>query len=361
MQRRRPAAIVAAIALLAPLALAAGAGPRSATAVRPLRHVFVIMLENHSDDSVVGDPHAPFITGLARRYGHAVRYYGVTHTSLPNYIALTSGSNWGVNDDDPTHRFPHRNLIDQLDGAGLTWVAYMDSMPKTGYLGNFFPSPRVSLYVNRHNPFILYPGIRRHPERRRHIKPFTFFAAEMRREDVPSLVWISPNLCHDMHGGITVRVHAGDGSPCPSALHPGDTNDEALKRKADAFVRRAVGTIMRSPAWREPSAIFVLSDETTENGRKSTGGYKDATGCCDSPVLPPGATLANGASWKGGTYGGGSAVGVVVSNVGPRRFLTKRAYNHYSVLATIEANWGLGYLGNASDRPQVRLMNELLR
>jgi hypothetical protein len=348
----------AAVAVLAVTALAGG----SASAPSPrLEHVFVIMLENHSDASVIGDPHAPFITSLARRYGHAAGFHGVTHTSLPNYIALTSGSNWWINNDNPLNRFPHRNLVDQLEEHGLTWVAYMESMPKTSYLGSFWPNFKTGIYVNRHNPFILYPAIRRHRERRRHIKPFTFFAAQMRREDVPNLVWISPNLCHDMHGGVTVHLTNGDGSPCPFAKQPGDSNDEALKRKADAFVRSAVRTIMGSPAWREPSAIFILTDETTDTGRVSTGGYKDATGCCDSPVLSAGSTLANGAKWKGGTYGGGSAVGIVVANVGPRHFVSKRGFNHYSVLATIEENWDLGYLGYAADRAQVPLMDAFLR
>lgn len=351
---------VVAAAAVAVAVLTTAASSPSAPSPR-LEHVFVIMLENHSDDSVVGDPHTPFITGLARSYGHAVGFQGVTHTSQPNYIALTSGSNWWVNQDSPLNRYPHRNIVDQLEEHGLTWVAYMESMPKTGYLDSFWPNFKNALYVNRHNPFILYPRIRRSRDARRHIKPYSFFAAQMRREDVPNLVWISPNLCHDMHGGVTARLEKGDGSPCPFALQPGDRNDESLKRKADAFVRAAVGTIMRSPAWREPSAIFILTDETTEDGRKSTAGYKNATGCCDSPVLPAGATLANGAKWKGGTYGGGSAVGIVVSNVGPRHFVNRRGYNHYSVLATIEANWDLGFLGYAADRAQVPLMDDFLR
>lgn len=352
---RRLAAVAAV-----PAAIAVGLAGSSASAPPvQLEHVFVIMLENHSDAAVVGDAHAPYITRLARRYGHAIRYFGVTHTSLPNYIALTSGSNWWVNDDRPTHRFPHRNLVDQLDEHHLSWVAYMESMPETGYLGDFWPNPGNAIYVNRHNPFILYPSIRRRRDRRRHIKPFRFFAADMRKEAIPHFVWISPNLCHDMHGGVTVRIHKGDGSPCPFGYD--DPNDAAMKRKADGFVERTVRAIMRSPAWREPSVIFILSDETTETGRPSTGGYLDATGCCDSPVLPKGTGLANGSPWRGGTYGGGSAVAVIVSNMRSRHFVGTRPYNHYSVLATIEANWGLGYLGNAGDRAQVPLMTAFVR
>jgi hypothetical protein len=83
--------------------------------------------------------------------------------------------------------------------------------------------------------------------------------------------------------------------------------------------------------------IFV-TDETTETGNVATGGYKDATACCDAPVLPEGAPLANGAAWQGGPYGGGSAVAIVVANRGKRHFSNRVPYNHYSLLATIEQN-----------------------
>jgi phosphatidylinositol-3-phosphatase len=65
-----------------------------------LGHVFIIMLENHAADHVIGDPKTPFITSLAHEYGTATNYYGITHTSEPNYIGATSGSTWWTNDDD---------------------------------------------------------------------------------------------------------------------------------------------------------------------------------------------------------------------------------------------------------------------
>lgn len=346
------------VVLLLSLALVGVSG--SSASRRPswhLQHVFVIMLENHSDESVVGDANASFITTLANKYAHVANYFGVTHTSLPNYIAATSGSNWWVNNDDPGNRFGHKNLIDQLEANHMTWAAYMESMPVAGYLGSYYP-PTIGLYVNRHNPFILYTDIRSKAARRAHIKPYTRFVQDMRRSRVPNFVWISPNICHDMHGGVTVTVAPGDGSPCPKGYD--DPNDVALKQKADAFVARTVKIIMASPAWREPSAIFILSDETTETGQPRLDGYKDANACCDSPVLPPGTQLLTGDTWPGGPFGGGSAVGVVVANRGKRHFTSRIAFNHYSLLATIEKNWNLGYLAYAADRLQVPTMERFL-
>jgi hypothetical protein len=336
-------------AALALLLLAASAAS-SQEAKRPprLRHVFVIMLENHSQGAVVGNPNAPFITHLARSYGRAAGYLGVTHPSQPNYVALFSGSNWWLNSDSPSNRYSHTNLVDQLQAHHLTWAAYMESMPKAGFLGPSYP-PSTGVYVNRHNPFILFRDIRRSAARRRHIKPYARFARDMRKRSIPNLVWISPNLCHDMHG-----TH---GPPCPKGYN--NPADNSLKQKGDAFVRKAVRIIRASPAWKQPSVIFILSDESTESGAdNAAGGYVSAAACCDSPVLPAGYPWPK---WTGGPLGGGSAVAVIVANRGKRHFVNHTKYNHYSVLATIEDAWSLGYLGFAADRAQVPRMNIFLR
>ena len=97
----------------------------------PLDHIFVIMLENHSQSSVIGDVNAPYITNLAHTTAMATNYFGVTHPSMPNYVAAISGSNWFVNDDNPANRFDHTNLVDQLEANRLTWGAYMESMPSS--------------------------------------------------------------------------------------------------------------------------------------------------------------------------------------------------------------------------------------
>jgi phosphatidylinositol-3-phosphatase len=342
-------AYLGAVVLAAVLMAASSASSQRAKAPAPLRHVFVIMLENHSQGAVVGNPNAPYITHLAHTYARAAGYLGVTHPSQPNYVSLFSGSNWWLNSDSPSNRYNHTNLVDQLQAHRLTWTAYMESMPKAGFLGSYWPSASKSLYVNRHNPFILFRDVRRSSSRRSHIKPYTRFARDMGRRSVPNLVWISPNLCHDMHG-----LH---GPPCPYGYR--NPADDSLKRKADAFVRHAVRTIMLSPAWKQPSVILILSDESTESGAdNAAGGHVSAAACCDSPVLPPGYPWPK---WTGGPLGGGSAVAVIVANRGKRHFVNSVKYNHFSVLATIEHAWGLGYLGYAADRRQVPRLDVFLR
>src|SRR5579871_5492498 len=92
-------------------------------------HVYIIMMENHSTPDIIGDPNAPFINSLAQTYGQATNYFGVTHPSFPNYLASTSGSNWGYNSDTTAGlQFDHTNIVDQLEAHHLTWKAYMDGM-----------------------------------------------------------------------------------------------------------------------------------------------------------------------------------------------------------------------------------------
>jgi hypothetical protein len=346
------------------------AKPASAQTIAPaVKHIFVIMLENHSQSSVIGDVNAPYITNLAHTTAMATNYFGVTHPSMPNYVAAISGSNWFVNDDNPANRFDHTNLVDQLEANRLTWGAYMESMPSAGYLNDFWPSSSQQLYASKHNPFVLFNDIRSNPARLAHDKPYTALAGDLAKEQTtPNFVWITPNQCHDMHGGVFTAVapDGSDGTPCPFGSAKDDANDAALKQKADAFVRGAVTTIEASPAWKGGSAaIFILTDENDFTGNAATDGWESAAGCCDSPILPAGFQflgsngLPDGKTWAGGMYGGGLIPAIVVTNKGKTGgYVNDTPFNHYSLLATVEQVFGLGYLGNAADRQQVQPMTE---
>src|SRR6266851_8312103 len=88
------------------------------------RHAFVIVMENKSPaEALTG----PFTASLAARYREAANYHAITHPSVPNYLALTSGSTWGVTDDS-YHVLPTQDLGTQLTVAGVTWRAYMEGL-----------------------------------------------------------------------------------------------------------------------------------------------------------------------------------------------------------------------------------------
>ncbi|WP_308465569.1 alkaline phosphatase family protein [Rathayibacter soli] len=345
------------------------ANPQST--VRHLNHVFIIMEENHAADGTIGDAKSmPFLNSLADTYNVATTYYGVTHTSEPNYIAATSGSNWGVNNDNgweagstengvalPANQYDHTNIVDQLEANHIPWAAYMDSMPSAGYLPDKSPD---GLYVSKHNPFILYQDVRLDPARTANIKPYTDMASDLNGKNVPKYVWISPNLCNDMHGGIYSTIPGHPETPCPYSDAIGDPLDQALKAKADSFLKTAVQTIMSSKAWTGNSVIFVTADENDfDAANASIGQYASAAGCCDSPLLPAGDPEIS-PNWPGGVYGGGLVPMIVISRNGPTHVSDPTPYNHYSMLSTIEQGFGLSTLGFASDAAQVQPMWPLI-
>ena len=125
-------------------------GPRAAPAVG---HVFVIIMENHGYGDIIGNAAAPVLPNqAAATYGVAGRYYAVAHPSQPNYIALTSGGTQGVvNDGRVTLDVP--NLADQVEDAGRTWTAYMQSLATCdGDVVRSFCGGQ--LYARKHDPFV---------------------------------------------------------------------------------------------------------------------------------------------------------------------------------------------------------------
>ena len=356
------------------------AGLESRAASFPhMDHVFVIMMENtsYSDLLSSSNTNTTFIQSLAATYGLETDYSGVTHTSLPNYVAATSGSTWGSNNDDEAQAndgyFNHLSLTDQLNQAGVSWQGYMESMPSVGYTGNFgdcttsasAPDPdctaspsdtSTALYVRKHNPFMQYPDVFTNPQVADNVVPLTQLSSDLSSGDVPQFAWITPNECSDMHGGPPE-------CPFPNTNSITDPAQETLFRDGDTFLKTWVTAIMNSRAWTGNSAIFITWDE---------GGYdnlapfepEDDTGCCDSPVLP--ASPANPATGGGGDlaggtlYAGGHIPMIVIARHGARAATDATPANHYSLLQTIELNWNLPFLGNASDTIQVHSLAPLL-
>ncbi len=340
-------------------ATSAAAGRHDGDQQVRLDRAFIIVLENHSEKSVIGDPNTPFITSLAQQYGQAADYFGVTHPSEPNYIAMIGGSNWFTNNDNPANRFDHTNLVDELDAAHISWGAYQEALPASDPLTDFWPSSSQPLYASKHNPFVLFTDIRDNPARVANIKPYTALAGDLNSGHAPRFVFITPDQCNDMHGGVSGTVAGHPEVPCPFNSTNDDANDVKLKHNADAFVKGAVTTIMSSRAWTRHSAIFIIADEGDFTGNAVNGGWDSPAGCCDSPVLPAGDPDIS-ASWPGGVFGGALVPAVVIDPSGPRHFVSDVAYNHYSLLRTIEDAWDLPELVFTSDHAQVTTMNEFL-
>lgn len=183
-------------------------------------HVFVIVMENRSYQQAVAQPYA---AGLVTRYGLATNYHAVAHPSLPNYLALTSGSTWGIHDDG-YHRLPLTGLGSELSDAGIAWRAYVE-----GFTGDCFASPYP--YALKHNPFAYYGG--RCPPA---VVPLTQLGSDLAGA-TPQLAWLIPGLCHDGHD-------------CASSV-------------ADRWLATIVPQITGSAAWQENGTLYITWDESS--------------------------------------------------------------------------------------------------
>jgi phospholipase C len=331
-RRFLPGAVtVALVALLAvmlmPQARAASTDNRSD--LKNFQHVFVIMMENTGYNALIGNPNAPWINSAAQTYGVATNYFGVTHPSQPNYIAATSGSTNGVvNDNNTVVDAP--NIVDQLEAHGKTWKAYMQSLSLCN--GDLLASACGNqLYERKHNPFITYTDVRTNPARVANIVDFSQLSTDLASNNVPDYVWISPDQCNDMHG------RGGPTSDVCSFSHVQD-----LIAAGDAFLSSTVNAIMNSQAWTGNSVIFITWDESDFTGSPTDFGFGDTSGCCDA------------------NPGGGHVLTLTISHSDHSARTSNVAYNHYSMLATIEDGWKLGCLANTCDTANVPAMTDLV-
>jgi phospholipase C len=151
-------------------------------------------MENKEYGEVIGKPAASYVNRLARRYALATNFYGIRHPSLPNYLALTGGATFGVTSDCTTCHVRAKNLVDELESAGISWKAYMESMPEPCYR-----SASADGYAKKHNPFVYYDSITKNRRKCSKVVPYPELATDLRRGRLPTFVWITPNECNDTH------------------------------------------------------------------------------------------------------------------------------------------------------------------
>jgi len=179
-------------------------------------YVFIVMMENHDASQVYGNTsQAPYISSLMSQYAYATNYITTVHPSEPNYIWLEAGSNntgdiTFTTDDDPsatnsTNTTQH--IATQLVAAGLTWRSYQEGLDaSTGACPIFSASGRPEYYAVKHNPFPFFQDVSGNPPSAAnaycasHHAPFTQLVGDLSAGTVASYNFVTPDLCHDMHG-----------------------------------------------------------------------------------------------------------------------------------------------------------------
>jgi phosphatidylinositol-3-phosphatase len=247
--------------------------------------IFTIVFENENADNLI-NPSNPFFWQLSQQYGLPVAYTSSTHPSLPNYIMMTSGSLNGVTtDSDPSANVTipgSDNIADQLDGAGIKWRAYMESM------GAACTTESSDLYGAHHDPFLYYWSMRMNTARcNADIVDFDANFTTDLASNAYRFMWITPNMCNDVHNCST--------------------------QTGDAWLKTVVTQIMASPGYQNGGAIFILTDE---------GSTRYLGASADLPVI------------------------VVSPNLFTTPYQTTTALDHRSYLATVEDILGLPRLPN---------------
>jgi hypothetical protein len=352
--------------------------------VRHLDHVFVIMMENHYVSQILGNPNAPYITNYAATANLATNYFGVGHPSLTNYLETVGGSNFGVINDDspdwhnmscvsniesgtpadesattnvcpiadsgldaptpavdttnegtpgepiyndplPAAQTQGINIADQLVEAGKSWKTYQENLPpygadkvnnSDGLVSDVTQSEpgMPKLYAVKHNPFVYFANIQQGTNPQLSLKrvvDFTGLFADLKSGHVPNYSYIVPNQCHDQHGRG------------PTEMGTGCSVDQNAIAQGDAALSILVPAIKNSPAWKEGNNVIVtVWDEN------------------DYSSLP------------------NNVLAIVDTNYATGGKTSNVKYNHFSLLKTIEAGFGLQYINHAAD-PNVKLMTDL--
>ena len=268
-------------------------GPTQAATRRPtptvappfqgtITHVVVVWMENEEASSITSSS-MPYLYGLGQRYGRANQYFGVSHPSLPNYLAFWSGSTQGVT-DDAVHDLAAPSLSSQMAAAGRSWRIYAQNYPSasgchtgSGYSGGVDGWGVAGSYARKHVPAMSFTDVSGSAACA-NIQPLARFDPNV------NLAFVVPNLCNDMHD-------------CSLA-------------SGDRFLQAFLPTVFAAPDWAH-TLLVVSFDEGSSSSH------------------------------------GGGQVFTVVARPGLAGMTSNTVHTHYGLLRTIEDIFGLPCLGSA--------------
>jgi hypothetical protein len=359
-RRRSALALIGGVAIACSILWGAIAQPAGANPP-PIKHVFLIVLENESESTSFARP-APagekyLAETLPNEGAFVPNYYGIGHSSLDNYIAMISGQapNPSTQADCPIFSaiaevslvqgqepsagcvYPHNvpTLPKQIEEAGgLTWRSYDESMgneplrdggttcahPEIGTDDKAKVANENDAYATRHDPFVYFNSIiSREPSCKEHVVNLQQLKTDLESEGTTrNYTFITPDLCDDGHE-----------SSCPNGRLGG-------LESANKFLETWVPKITASKAFEKDGLLIITFDE----------GVNDSTSCCGETPGPT--TTTPGGTEPGGGSGGGRVGAVLLSPFIKAETVTTAAYNHYSMLASVETYLGLSRIGCAA-------------
>lgn len=225
----------------------AGACLPSAAQTGNIKTVWIILMENHNWSQIKGSSSAPYINNtLLPMASHAEQYFNPPgiHPSLPNYLWLEAGTNFGVLDDNApsSHHFSTtQHLVTLLQNKAVSWKTYQENIS-----GTTCPLTSSGEYAVKHNPVVYFDDVTNalnpnSAECINHVRPFTEFASDLANNNVAAYNFITPNLCDDMHDS------------CKPTRNP--------VKQGDTWLSQNIPTILNSAAYKAGGAIFIVWDE----------------------------------------------------------------------------------------------------
>jgi phospholipase C len=203
-------------------------------------HVVLVVEENHSYPSVIGNSSMPYFNSLASKYGLATQYFANAHPSIPNYLMLTTGMMETLNDNF-SGTISDDNVVRELVKAGKTWKAYEEALPSTGYTGD-----DTGLYLRHHDPFVYLSDVQNSSAQAANIVPFTQFATDLANNALPQYSFIVPNVNDDAHNGTL--------------------------EQADSWLQANIAPLISNSAFQSSGLLIVTFDEGDQTDLQYGGG-----------------------------------------------------------------------------------------
>jgi len=250
--------------------------------------IFIIVFENQIETSVIEND---YMKKLADRGVLLSNYFGVTHPSQPNYIALTAGLPF-VSDDTCPSNLPDTNIVDLLEAKGVTWKAYMEDLPEGDVAHKAACTSQNMLYWRKHNPFISFDNIRNDPNRLAKIVNAKQLQIDVQSNKLPQYCWYTPNIQNDGH------------TP-PKDFQPG--NRVRAVNYLSEFLKRFLDPLLANPDFTKGTLIVVTFDESFPHA--------------DNHIYT-----------------------VLLGDMVKAHTVQSERYDHYSLLRTVEENFKLGTL-----------------
>jgi acid phosphatase len=214
-------------------------------------HVFVLVEENHSYSSVIGNSAMPYTNSLAQKNALATQYFANRHNSLPNYFMLAVGD-MVTTDDLFTGTVTADNVVRALTAAGKSWRMYAESLPSKGFTGT-----ANAPYARDHNPFTYFSDVLNSSSQSDNIVPMTQLASDIQNNTLPDYAMIVPNL-------------ANDGHDCPNEA--ATCSDDQKLAAIDGWVQTNIGPLINSSVFQNSLLIYTW-DESDINDVANQGGH----------------------------------------------------------------------------------------